>query len=498
MSDIRFSRPLAAAARLGNQAAERHLFLNKRVLVTGEPDVLSTPNGRTCLLYSLRLLIRLCRDVSVVLPTQLVELHNVCHQTLDPLVFGGAISYLSTVEDYAQFDAVLSVGAVAKPELPWTVVNSNGWLARVSSGASSLPAECAQTNPIGALAAACLGSADIFKRLVRLRSDRGRVLDGLSFSLHTYQVDDDPGPPLPQRLTTNLLLVGAGAIGNGVALLLQALPIVGHITIVDVQEYGPENLATCVMIGPQHVGLPKAHVLANSFPANIAQPYSESLNVFTRRLAREVPFPAVILGAVDNIDARHEIQRQYADLTIDGAIGDFGCQVSRHGWDGDDACLMCLFQHPTTELAEQVGSRLTGIPVSRILNSLSPVTEEDILAAPEEKRTDLRPWLGRKICAVVSHMLVQHLSQDRQRDRFEPSVPFTACFSASMIVAEMVKALTMAPTHLKTRFQLDMLRGPAYGQMLPQARRDDCLCVTRRHNIEKIRKNRARSLPLPR
>ena len=488
MTDIRFSRPLAAAARLGDQAAERHLFIEKRVLVTGEQEVLGSPNGRACLLYSLQLLIRFCRDISVVLPPQLSEIHEACHQTLDPLVFGGAISYLPAVEDYGQFDAVLSVGTAAKPELPWTVINSNGWLARVSSGASILAAECAQTNPIGAMAAACLGSADVFKRLVRLRPGRGHVFDGLSFSLQTYQVSDDPGPPLPSRLTTNLLLVGAGAIGNGVALLLQALPIEGGITIVDAQEYGPENLATCVMIGPQHVGMSKAHVLAASLPPRIvAHPCSGALSEFTHHLGQEVPFPAVVLGAVDNIETRYEIQRLYADLTIDGAIGDFGCQVSRHSWDGDEACLMCLFQHPTSELAEQVGSRLTGLPVHRILDGLSSVTQADILSAPEERREDLRPWVGRKVCAVVSHVLVQQLSQERQRDGFHPSVPFAACFSASMMAAELLKHLASAPTLLETRFQLDMLRGPAHGQMLPQARREDCLCVTRRRSIEKLR-----------
>ena len=56
-------------------------------------------------------------------------------------------------------------------------------------------------------------------------------------------------------------------------------------------------------------------------------------------------FPQVVLKALDNIDVRHEVQRTlWPDIVIDGAIGDFMCQVSRHPWPEDIACLLCLFQ----------------------------------------------------------------------------------------------------------------------------------------------------------
>lgn len=34
------------------------------------------------------------------------------------------------------------------------------------------------------------------------------------------------------------------------------------------------------------------------------------------------------------------LQALWPDLVIDGAIRDFGCQVSRHPWDDDTACLI--------------------------------------------------------------------------------------------------------------------------------------------------------------
>ena len=95
------------------------------------------------------------------------------------------------------YDAILSVGVAARSALPWTVINSNGWLARVSSGPSSLPRKCDLANPVGALAAACCGVSEVFKRLIALRAQRGELLDGISFSLWSYSPTDDPGPPLP-------------------------------------------------------------------------------------------------------------------------------------------------------------------------------------------------------------------------------------------------------------------------------------------------------------
>ena len=86
--DIRFSRPVATADRLGESADDRHRFLEKRVLVTGEPEVLMTNNGRACLLHGLRLLFRICPNIVVSLPTECTNLLNECHTLIDPLIFG--------------------------------------------------------------------------------------------------------------------------------------------------------------------------------------------------------------------------------------------------------------------------------------------------------------------------------------------------------------------------------------------------------------------------
>lgn len=65
------------------------------------------------------------------------------------------------------------------------------------------------------------------------------------------------------------LLAGVGAIGNGVVYLLERLPMSGHLLIVDSQDYGPENLGTRIMIGPQDVGNSKALFGAERFRSRL-------------------------------------------------------------------------------------------------------------------------------------------------------------------------------------------------------------------------------------
>jgi hypothetical protein len=218
--------------------------------------------------------------------------------------------------------------------------------------------------------------------------------------------------------------------------------------------------------------------------------FQEEITRFRERLGDEVPYPTIILNGLDNADARRETQTIWPDLVLDGAIGDFPCQVSRHQWGDDAACLACLFPQVGDESAEETQSRATGLSISRVRRFDDLVTEDDVLVAVPEKREWLHARVGRQICSVVREGVAQDLSDEGRRENFQPSVPFVACMCASMVVTELVKFLAGWPTPLETRFQFDLLCGPAFGQMLPQERRSDCDCVTRAHNIERWRRDR--------
>ncbi len=221
-----------------------------------------------------------------------------------------------------------------------------------------------------------------------------------------------------------------------------------------------------------------------------AKGFNEELAGFRQRLGVELPIPRVIVTGLDNIEARHEAQALWPDLILDGAIGDFPCQVSRHRWGEDSACLACLFRQPHGAAAETVASLATGLSISRLQQAEDAITEDDVHAAPPDHQEWLRQRIGRQICSVVREGVAKQISQEEQRKGFAPSAPFVAGLSACMVVAELVKFSTGLTTELDTRYQFDALRGPAFGSMIPQERRRDCNCVVREKNITKWRQGR--------
>jgi hypothetical protein len=472
---------------LGELAGDCHRFLTKSVLLTGEPGALLTDNGMCCFLDSLRLLVRVCPNVTLSIPRACPGLREAAGTLARRIAFGKEVVLADDGVDFGRYDAILSVGSGVCPDLLWTAINSNGWVARVSSGDQKLPTECDAHNPIGALAAACIGVGEVFKRLIGLRPERGELVNGLSYSLRDYRAvgGSDYGPALPEEMRPDILVVGAGAIGNGLVHLIAQLPFRGQISVVDSQPYGTENLGTCILIGPRDLEKPKAQVLAEQL--HLADKDARGFHMpFARFTDEMTEMPAVVVNGLDNIEVRHEVQRLWPDVIVDGAIGDFTCQASRHPWPDDIACLICLFRRPEGERSDKAQSRATGLSIEAVNELGAVVTESDVENAPADKQEFLRLRLGRPICSVIQEAVAIAISVDNQPEGFQPSVPFVAAFSACMVMAETVAHICAWPSALAPRFQFDFLTGPAYGQVLPQRRRADCVCA-RRKNIGAIR-----------
>jgi hypothetical protein len=295
---------------------------------------------------------------------------------------------------------------------------------------------------------------------------------------------------IPPDLPMDVLLVGVGAIGNGIVHLLKSLPLCGSIAIVDRQIYEDENLGTCFLIGTEDVGGAKAAFAKTQFGTSIdVKSYSESLEVFQSRLGREINFPQMVINALDNIEARRSVQALWPDLIIDGAISEFACGVSLHPWNRDLSCILCDYEE-TSVSAVDLQSALTGIRKTRLSNLETSVTEEDIDIAPPERRDWLRQRLGQKLCSIVSEATTQAISSTPQDAGFQPSVPFVACLSACMCVCEYFRRLMQIDSPLDTGFQMDVLQGPQFGRRTAHIRKPSCICVSRRSNIELLRKMR--------
>lgn len=497
MTDIekRYSRPLASAEGLGEAAKDRHRFIDKRVLLTGEARILKTINGNETARAALLLLVRICPNITVALPDECADLvgdlQGLAYQ-IDPKT---TITFEKLGDQFGAFDAILSVGTRAENGLPWTVVNSNGWIARVSSRGRDIDPDCGRPNAVGAVGAACLGVCEVFKRLIDLVPSHGQLLDNVCFSFWSYDSGiDNPGPDLPEELPIDVLLVGGGAIGSGTAYLLSRLPVTGRAAVIDRQNYEDENWGTCVCISTEDRDHEKAKVLAKILKPKLDVAWRKvDVADFRKELEKAKCAPAIVLNGLDEIDPRHEVQMLWPDLVIDGAIGsDFSCQVSCHPWGPDIACLKCLFRHSHSLSVkwEEMMSRDTGLPEEIFANPDSVITEDHVRAAPQEKRAALSRIIGKKWCSVTPEEVARVLSGSSLRAGFSPSVPFVACFSSCMIVTEFIRQTIEGSTRQEPRFQLNLLWGPQHGTDYPQSRRSDCDCVTRAININRIRADR--------
>ena len=484
--EARFSRLAASAQSLQGIRAGAAQVFELPVLLTGEASILATRNGQKCFLDAFRLLVRMTKHLSVFTDGQ----QNLEREarTLGRSLTSATLHFLQASNlRYEPFAAILSVGWDVRPEYPWTTINSNGFVARVSSK-SSISSECRQSNPVGALAAASLGVTEIFKRLVPVSPDRGPLHDALNFSFYTYSNSDWSGPELPTALNIGTLLqVGAGAIGNGIVHLLSQLGLNGRVVIIDMQDFADENVGTCILIGPSDVNQPKASRLAAFIPGAVG--YREEVEASIRsRIGIDFGVPAIVVNGLDDIAARRSVQTIWPDLIIDGAIGTFSCEATLHPWGPDMSCLLCDFEEPLRDVIAE-SSRLTGLRKDKLNDLLGVVTGDDIDAAPEEKRDYLRRFLGKTYCSVISEAEMSRLSAGRAN--FAASVPFVACLSACMVVTELVRSVSQWTPGLETGFQFDALVGPQRGIRKNHSRKLQCICVTRQSLIDGMRKERS-------
>lgn len=485
------SRTAATVAALAG--AEKHRFTARRVLLTGDRGTLLTANGSDMARAALQLLMRISENVDVALPPLPSSLRTDLANDGERFVWDRLPRFVSGDNDLSAYDAILSVGSTIRPDLPWTAITASGWIVGVSSGSRGIPSDCSRPNPVTALAAASIGICEVFKRLIDLRAELGQLLDGAVLSLWDHSLNGIDGPDLPERLEAGIMLNGAGAIGSAIGHLLARLPHVGTLLVVDKQDYGPENWGTCLDLERGQIGKPKAEILVGRLrrgweARGVRSTIKEAAEAC---LGTSSTWPDIVLNGLDGIDARHEAQDIWPDLVIDGALdADLQVRVSAHEWASDRACLRCLYQHPLGQSSEVQQMRATGLSRASLQDQDRPLTEDDIAQADPSRQAELRPRLGKLVCSVVHEDMVRAMSRSRQDEGFSPSVPFAACFSACLVVTELVRYLVTSAVGVRPLWQASMLMGPETAQMLPDKRHLGCLCQER-SLIDQLRESRA-------
>ncbi len=147
---------------------------------------------------------------------------------------------------------------------------------------------------------------------------------------------------------TTVAVVGAGALGSNSAELLVRMGF-GHVRIIDRDVLELSNLHRTRVLGDVHVGMPKAHALAEElqrlFPGASIEGVDEDLTAGNALALLEGA--DVVLDGLDNMSTRYVVNDACLELGVPWV---YGGVVATGGLVApllpEGPCLRCLFPHP--------------------------------------------------------------------------------------------------------------------------------------------------------
>lgn len=343
-------------------------------------------------------------------------------------------------------------------------------------------------NGVGAVFTAALGAAEAFKLTARVLPDRRVLHRHMRFCPLSLSSDLAAAPDLPDDLVFELALVGVGAIGTGIALLLDVIGARGRLLAVDFQRFSQENRGTYslgteidALAAPWKVDLARA-----ALPRFDVIPFTEPAeHLLEATDAGSIPWFRTVMTALDSPEARRSAQRLWPDRLIDAGTGDTMLGIHDHEF-GSGPCMICVF--PPNREGPSGAQRLaaaTGLSVARLVRGDDPLTEGDLGGLSVEQRRRLEPHLGKPVCGLAQEMLT-----DLDASGYRPSIPFVSLQAACLAVARLLAVRIGAPV-TNNLVQYHALVGPQAATIDRMDMAPGCHCQTRAASIEQVRAIRA-------
>jgi hypothetical protein len=344
-------------------------------------------------------------------------------------------------------------------------------------------------NAVGAVYAAALAAAEAFKHTARVLPRRRKLHRHLSFCPVTLSSDLGAAPDLPPRPVFELALIGVGAIGTGIVLLLDSIGAQGRLLAVDHQRYGPENRGTYSVGGSAEArttpwktdiairALPHFDVIAFRDPVSELPAAIDSMSA---------PWLPLVLTALDTAQARRYAQRLWPDRLIDGATGDTMLGIHDHQ-HAIGPCLHCFF--PPDNSGPTAAQRLadaTGLSPERAMRGDDPLTSDDLAAMAPERQRMMQPFRGSPVCGLAQAIGLTELDAAG----YQPSIPFVSLQAACLSIGRLIGSELGVPA-VGNLVQYDALIGPRAATIEQIKPWPDCICESRRATISAVRSSRA-------
>jgi len=484
VSRVRDGRHLPLAAALtGTDECVARILTSREVAIDWPARIESTRCGRALVRVTTSLVLRYCPCVRLVPRTPLASevaarLQRIDHDA-DPM----RIPRTNAVH--------LHLGGGARADV---TASSAGWVAHVSGIGEALPELVDGDNVVGAHGAAALAAAEAMKRLLPIRDEVACLTPTIAYCFWSFGAPRASTPRLPRVTLPVTLQGGNGAIGEAVIDVLVSADAGGTLYVNDRGFIDDAtNLNRSEEAEERDLDAKTAKVAlavrrAQGSRLEVVPLEGELSNVIARIESGELPWPRLVIGAYDNVEARRELQTLWPDVLIDGATGDTMAQVLRVAWGSGGACSRCIFKTRTLSPAEhdRAFSMMTGISPERV----AAARRGELVLEPEE------------ILDPAVHAMLEQRAGDvcgffSDFDRWfagasseEPTllaVSFTSYLAGVFVASEVLKAAAGLATLLPGRYQIDPIATlappPPYA---PQAN-EACDCVTTRRSIDAYR-----------
>ena len=347
-------------------------------------------------------------------------------------------------------------------------------------------------SPLGAVFAAALGAGEAFKVLAHVRSDRRVRHRHLRFCPISLSADLGRAGACGLQGELDLALIGLGAIGTGVALILSESDVDGRILAVDRQRFGLENRGTYSIGAALDVeDAPWKTDLATAALGRFdVVPFRDSVELLSEAIdTGAVRWPRTVIAGLDTPEARRATQRIWPDRLIDAATGDtfVGLHDHRHGLD---PCMYCLF--PIRRTGRSATSRLsdlTGIPTDRLaelLRSDAVLLPEHVAGMTSDQRTLIEPHIGKPVCGLANAVGLS----DLESAGYRPAIPFVSLQAACLAIGRLAAARSGLGVQ-ENFVQYDALIGPQVANLDQRSRVPACHCQLRASGIARARALRA-------
>ena len=462
--------------------------------VAFDDSAVSSPEGRVTLDLTANLLARLYPQLAFIPHGSQAKKYvadlMALTRSINPVIDSEAMANKAGV--------ILAVGITSvQSNAPVIYMGSDGWITKISSHGPV--GSGFSTNPFGASAAACFGTANVFRVLFGDYLVVGKTDENFTLSLLDYDPRSEAPTNLPLKAVNigESYLVGLGAVGNSAVWALGRIPeLSGAIHLIDHETIELSNLQRYVLAFQDDIGKYKSELSAKELrntEIDLRQ-HPKKWGEYLREADRwQLERVAV---AVDSSEDRQAVQAALPKWIFNAWTQSEDLGVSRHHFVGDGACLMCLYmpsevsKHLDMIIAEAIGLPQAVLEVRQLLHANGPIGR-DLLsraaAAMEVPIVDLqsfenepvRSFYNRAICGGVVLRLGGKIGGASKHQMASVPLAFQSALAGIMLAAELVAhAGGLRAAAFPTTTKIDLLRplGSHLSLHIKKHRSGFCIC----------------------